>query len=243
MARAHLPVLVLASILSACSKSKPPPPPGLTFELGFEDTCEPSVGPELAREVPAAGISFDSGLEGRAARFDGSGAELKFRGLDALHVADAMTLEFFAKPADWTNPYAAGSGLESLISHSDIFTIAVDPRSWKLSARITTNESADAQRLEGGTMRPGAWHHVAMVLDPAQGKARLVLDGEVVDEKVARGSVAIRSNLDLVIGTWFKKNQAYCGELDSIRIWSRALSADEIRAHAALVRDGGRSES
>lgn len=52
-------VLVLSSIVLACSKPKAPPPDGLALEPGFEDTCEPSVGPELAPDLPAAGISFE----------------------------------------------------------------------------------------------------------------------------------------------------------------------------------------
>jgi hypothetical protein len=57
----------------------------------------------------------------------------------------------------------------------------------------------------------------------------------VVDEIGARGTVPIRGNLDLVVGTWFQKNQAFCGGLDSIRLWNRALSADELRARSELA--------
>ena len=74
MARARFPVLALASIFLACSRSKPLPPAGLALEIGFENTCEPSVGPELARKRPAAEISFSAGIEGRQALETTAGA-------------------------------------------------------------------------------------------------------------------------------------------------------------------------
>ncbi|MFN0007962.1 MAG: LamG domain-containing protein [Planctomycetota bacterium] len=233
------PALLSLAFLSACggapgpSATSVPSAPGLALELGFEDSCQAVAVTELSVETPPAGIAFGPGVEGLAARFDGSGAALKLRGLDRLGIREAMTLEFFVNAADWKNPYGAGGGLESMVSHSDIFTVAFDPHSWKLQARLTTAASETSLRLSGGTIQPGSWHHVALVMDGALGQARLVLDGEVVDEVAAKGSVAVNSKLDLVVGTWFQKNQAFCGALDSIRIWNRALSLDELRARAA----------
>jgi hypothetical protein len=125
------------------------------------------------------------------------------------------------------------------VSHSDIFTVAIDPSSWELQARLSTSASPEPLRLKGGRIHPGTWHHVALVLDGSAGRARLVLDGTVVEEIPARGTVPVRSDLDLVAGTWLDKNQAFCGALDSIRIWSRALSADELRGRAELAAAAG----
>lgn len=235
-------VICTVAITPACGGAHDTSAPGIVLELPFEDSCEHRAAVDLAPRVPASGISFDAGVEGRAARFDGSGAELKLRGLGDLCIQDALTLEFFVNAADWTNPYGAGSGLESMVSHSDIFTVAIDPHSCKLQARLTTAASESSLRLGGGTVRPGDWHHVALVYDGAGGEARLVLDGEVVDRASALGTVPVRSDLDLVIGTWFQKNQAFCGALDSIRVWNRVLSAESLRARAALL-PGARTSS
>ncbi len=228
----------LLVLLASCSREAPVPPaastPGLVLELAFEDSCQPVAASELAVKVPPSGVGFDTGVEGRAARFDGSGAELKLRGLDGLEIADAMTLVLFVNAENWKNPYLSGSGLESMVSHTSNFTVAIDPHSWSLQARLTTGTSTESVRLKGGTIRPGTWHHVALVMDGAAGKARLVLDGELVEEVEARGNVRVQPNLDLVVGTWFGKNQAFCGRLDSIRLWNKALSDGELRARAAL---------
>src|SRR5437867_441880 len=191
-----LATLLLVALLPSCDGAKSPAASGAALELPFEGSCQPVSKAALAVQAPSSGVTFQAGVEGRAARFDGSGSEVKLKGLDGLAIQDAMTLEFFVKVADWLNPYKAGSGLESLVSHSSIFTVGVDPRSWKLEARLTTDASPEALRLEGGAVPPGAWHHVALVLDPAAGKALLVLDGEVVNEVAARGKVAVRADLE-----------------------------------------------
>lgn len=228
--------LALLACLAGCSGDERTLAPGLVLDLGFEGTCDPRSRADLVTQSPPSGISFGSGVEGDGARFDGSGAALKLRGIDALGIGNGMTLELFVRPVDWINPYGPGGGLESLVSHSSIFTVAIDPHAWVLQARLTTDASEESLRLRGGRIQPGAWHHIALVLDSASGKARLVLNGEIVDEVPARGTVPVRSDLDLVIGTWFEKNQAFCGELDSIRLWKRALSDSELRDRAALLK-------
>ena len=219
----------------SCAPAEKPLPPGLAMALEFEDAWEPESVAGLSLQVSPPGIGFGSGVLGYAAHFDGSGADLKLRGLDRLGIGGSMTLELFVDAAYWKNPYGPGSGLESLVSHSDIFTVAIDPSSWELQARLTTTAGPESLRLRGGWIQAGLWHHVALVLDGSSGRARLVLDGEVVDEVAAQGTVPVRSDLDLVVGTWFGKNQAFCGALDSIRLWSRALSAEELRGRAELA--------
>ncbi|MFN0244710.1 MAG: LamG domain-containing protein [Planctomycetota bacterium] len=230
-------VYAVASIvgLGSCTGGQSTLAPGLALELTFENALVPNAMRELDAQAPPPAIAFCDGIEGRAARFDGSGAALQLRGVDRLQIGRALTVEFFVNFADWSNPYGPGGGLESVVSHSDIFTVAVDPHAWKLQARVKTDASEEAVRLHGGHVRTGAWHHVALVLDDARSQARLVLDGEVVSDVPVQGNVAIRANLELVIGTWFQKNQAFCGALDSLRIWNRALSEQEIRARAALL--------
>lgn len=230
---------LLLLVLPSCSGPARPTEPGLVLQLEFEDDCAPVAIADLATQIPASGVSFVPGLDGRAAHFDGSGAELKLKGLEQLGLSNSMTLEFYVNAADWQNPYAAGGGLESLVSHSDNFTVAIDPTSHELQACLRTSAREEAWALAGGTLTPGAWHHVALVLDGAQELAHLVLDGDEVATLELSGALVVQANLELVVGTWFKQNQAFCGELDSIRLWKRALSADELAARAARVTAAG----
>lgn len=222
----------LLVFLPACGEARPGATQSPVLELGFEDSCRPSTASESGLGVSPAGITFESGIEGRAARFDDSGASVRLVGLERLHGADSMTLEFFVNMADWYNPYGEAE-LKNLVSLADVFAVAV--KGWTLEARVTTAGAGKTQRFTGGSFGPGAWHHVALVLDGAQGRARLVLDGLEVAGTSVRGKLAIAPTLELVVGAWLEQEEIFSGVLDSVRLWARALSADELRARAALL--------
>lgn len=223
-------------LLSACHEARPPATQGPVLELGFEDSCRPDALAELGLEVSPGGIAFASGIEGRAARFDDSGASVRLVGLERLQLADSMTLEFFVNLADWHNPYGEGT-LKNLVSHADVFGVAV--KGWALEARVTTAGARKALRFSGGSFGPGAWHHVALVVDGAQGSARLVLDGQEVARTSVKGDLAIEPAQELIVGSWFEQEETFSGVLDSVRLWARALSADELRARAARLERKG----
>jgi len=224
------PALLSISSLLACREAAPPVPQGPVLELAFEDTCRPVAAAELGCQVSPGGISFENGIEGRAVRLED--AAVRLSGLDRLHLADSMTLEFFVNLADWHNPYGEGT-VKNLISHGDVLAVAV--KGWELEARLTTAGAARPQRLSGDSFAPDSWHHVALVVDGAQGSARLVLDGRDIARTSAHGKIALDPALDLVIGTWREQEETFSGLLDSVRLWPRALSVGELRARAALL--------
>jgi len=227
---------VLLAFLPACHEARPRETQGPVLEFGFEDSCRPDAVAELALEASPRGITFVTGIEGRAARFDDSGASVRLAGIERLELSDSMTLEFFVNLADWHNPYGEGT-MKNLISYSDAFAVAV--RGWALEARVTTAGAKKAQRFSGGSFAPDAWHHVALVVDGAQGSARLVLDGRDVARTSVQGNVVIEAAHELVVGSWFEEEENFSGVLDSVRLWPRALSADELRARAALLERHG----
>jgi hypothetical protein len=185
---------------------------------------------ELGLQASPGGISFEDGVEGRAVHLED--AAVRLSGLDRLPLSDSLTLEFFVNLADWHNPYGEGT-VKNLISHADVFAVAV--KGWELEARVTTAGAPRALRLTGDSFAPSSWHHVALVVDGAQGCARLVLDGRDIARTSTRGRIAVDPALDLVLGTWREQEETFSGVLDSVRLWSRALSAGELRSRAALV--------
>jgi hypothetical protein len=204
------------------------------LELAFEDTCRPRAVAELGLTVSPSGVSFQAGVEGRAVHLED--AAVRLSGLEGLPLTDSMTLEFFVNLADWHNPYGEGT-VKNLVSHADVLAVAV--KGWMLEARVTTAGAEKPQRLTGDSFAADSWHHVALVLDGAQGSARLVLDGRDIARTSTRGGLAIDPALELVIGTWREQEETFSGLLDSVRLWARALSADEIRARAALLKPVG----
>lgn len=221
--------------LAACSHSARPTLPGLVLQLELDGACTAVAIAELPMKLSPTGLTFEPGVDGQALRVDGSGAQIELGGAANLDLTRSLTVDFFVNVADWKNPYPQGGGLESIVSHSDNFTVAIDPFTWRLQARVSTHGDAEALCLAGGTVAPGGWHHVALVLDGDAGTALLFLDGEEVSRTPAHGELVVQPNVPIVVGTWFKKNQAFCGALDSIRIWKRALRPDELAARAAQI--------
>ena len=75
------------------------------------------------------------------------------------------------------------------------------------------------------------WHHVCMTYDGS--RMRVYLDGkQVASENV--GKKRTRGDTSLTIGIrqdlWF--GSAFVGKIDEVRVYDRALSADEVAAHA-----------
>ncbi len=95
------------------------------------------------------------------------------------------------------------------------------------------------QQVEGGRVRPRQWQHVAGVLGPDQGMS-LYLDGKRVAEGKSAGFIAADPNEAMQIGIdtgsplgEYRQSTPLKGRIDEVRIYHRALSADEV---AALVK-------
>jgi len=74
----------------------------------------------------------------------------------------------------------------------------------------------------------GSWHHAAGVLDTS-GNLYLYLDGTLVDSDT--GAAMHYTSELLTIGASRLGEKNFNGSIDEVRVYSRALSADEIRAH------------
>ncbi|MBO8183395.1 MAG: DUF2341 domain-containing protein [Archaeoglobus sp.] len=87
------------------------------------------------------------------------------------------------------------------------------------------------------TINDGVWHHIATVRH-SNGDIDFYVDGELVGTGtldsaplvIDPNGLWIASEQDSVGGGW-STNQEFTGTIDEIKIYSRALSADEIRAH------------
>lgn len=71
----------------------------------------------------------------------------------------------------------------------------------------------------------GTWYHVFATY--AEGTARLYVNGELEGtlSKADFGDCGV----NLYIGNWSSKTQDFLGKIDDVRVYSRALSADEVR--------------
>lgn len=91
-------------------------------------------------------------------------------------------------------------------------------------------------RTNGVIFNDGEWHHIAVSFSRAgNGLVQLYVDGVFYSQASLGHLGSIYSEHDLVIGADKDNDYAYEGEMDEVRIWSKALTADEIRASMHLV--------
>lgn len=76
----------------------------------------------------------------------------------------------------------------------------------------------------------GKWYYLAYThTDDNSGLVEIYVDGEVTYSEESGNPVAPAQNTSAVtIGTW--GGEAWTGSVDEVRLWNRALSADEIKA-------------
>jgi hypothetical protein len=88
--------------------------------------------------------------------------------------------------------------------------------------------------ISGGTVSDNQWHHVAMTFDSSTGM-KLYLDGMLNGSDTTTGNLRAAGEYDVHIGYTeacdIYNNANYNGTVDEVRMYSHALTADEILLH------------
>lgn len=98
---------------------------------------------------------------------------------------------------------------------------------------LTVNGNEPGEVVSRGALgeRNGGWAHLTVVLDHKNRRWKIYLDGQL--DRVIRLEHVVPVNLnDFRIGAWNVEPRAFVGWMDDIRIYDRALAADEITALA-----------
>ena len=224
--------------LGACARTPVELAPGLLLTADFEGSLGADGVVAIDDDRVGSGHVYEPGIEGHALHLDGSGASVAYEGVGDLPLRDAFTLEFFFSPDAWRNPYAASAVLETLAACGDAFALALQPDSWLLTARLRVGREPEVT-LVGGVVTAGIWHHAALVLDPSSASGKLYLDGEVVAEAPVAGRLPRLEGRPLTLGADEDEGRAHAGRFDSLRLWDRALTAEELAERARQLPGAG----
>ena len=177
-----------------------------------------------------AGAQWVNGKFGSAVGFDGVD--------DFVEVADAPELRLLDGGTVMAWGYILGGGHASwprLIHKSDT-TAGTGPGYEILFDRV----NGDAVRsCLGGECQsyvpldPETWHHIAMTFDGTT--IRTYVNGEPSGENVQLEPTIDSPDLALFIGNSFNGERQFEGSVDEVRIWSRILSVDEIKAQMNMA--------
>ena len=230
---------------------------GLVGWWSAENTASDHVGGNSG--VPENGVAFAPGIRGQAFRFNGKGACIKIPHTPALDPTTQLTVEFWMN-ADPDNEMQNYQGLVT----SDFYSVEISKgygRTMGVNFGLSTTANApipangitgvdnfthisDANG-GGAPVSAGEWHHVAGTYDGSQ--LRLYLDGKpwgrpvfhtgpirpmLPDSFVTIGAEDGRTTCPDCIGTRYFK-----GLIDEVKIFDRALSAEEINAAYSQSRE------
>jgi len=194
-------------------------------ETGGTSATDASGNPNGGPATLVGGASFGAGRVGNALRLDGSSGHARLPTGILANVGDFTVAAWvnLAAATQWSRIFDFGSGTGSYMF--------LTPRSSAGGLRfaITTGGAAAEQTINTATPLPtGVWKHVAVTAAGTTGI--LYVDGV----EAARGSISLRpSSLVTTSATYVGRSQ-YAndpflnGQVDQLRIYSRALSATEV---------------
>lgn len=123
------------------------------------------------------------------------------------------------------------------IGTDELILIKEDPSWFGYSLFVGLDETGKLEGYLGeegevtrGTQDPAlaesnAWSHIALTFDGA--RVRLYVNGEFVDDTTAKGPLATTGTLS--IGCSHEGEDFFKGRIDEVRVYNRALDAEEIR--------------
>ncbi|MEM6474173.1 MAG: LamG-like jellyroll fold domain-containing protein, partial [Planctomycetota bacterium] len=168
-------------------------------------------------------------MRGEVLSLDGTGDEVQVSGL-------------FGQPANvtlaaWVNLTVADSNGSEVISLGNNIQLRVDAvNAGADGIALAFRDGSMWQNVNSGVMIAGTgWNHVAATFDDATNTQTVYLNGEVIASGSFTNSIAYDQASDTIIGRHGDGSGAYSftGLIDDARVYSRALSSDEIAAIAA----------
>jgi hypothetical protein len=189
--------------------------PALVGCFRFEDTVSDGSGTGL--EVDVSGVSFDQGVNGRAAVITTA---------SALHLAENPILDFSAFTIEmWVRPDAlpVGEDRAALFDNESQYSVFIFD-----GATVRCAGSGEAR--QGGVLTVGAWTHVACVHDGQ--RITLFIDGEIRAAGNASPPDTDGSDGSNIAGNSPDGSDDFLGRIDDLRLWDRARTPDEVCAAA-----------
>ncbi len=175
------------------------------------------------------------GKFGKALSFDGIDDYVLVSNHSSLNPSGSMTIEAWFKTTDANGGMIVNKdGISSGVNRQ--YDIHINPDGglaanfWGPSRAFVNTKVAP--NFNPSNYNDGEWHHVAATFNAEDGKVRLSVDGALVGTSVDTISSVVPTSEDVWIGNRWKSPWKFDGIIDEVRIWSRALDADEIMASA-----------
>jgi hypothetical protein len=147
--------------------------------------------------------------------FDGSNDYVRVSRNSLLEPSNGLTISFWAKSTDTTAAH-----IVSKLSGSTGFAAYMGPYYYFLVYGPT------ATFRSSGISPSGEWEHITCVY--GKGQIGIYIDGKLITSYASTGTITHATSTDLIIGANANISQGWDASLDDIRIYNRALNAEEI---------------
>jgi len=180
------------------------------------------------RGVMTNGPTLVNGKLGQALQFDEHNDYVEVPQSSSINVGDDFTVSFWMKTID-TCSSAACRGLVS----KDIAGCGAGEQDWLITmvsgtVRFFTGGSSCGNLISVKTVNDGVWHAVAVTRNRTTGRKEMYIDG-APDDSNTHYTDSLTNTANLYLGANVAGGGLFPGLLDDVRIYNRALSADEIK--------------
>lgn len=218
-------IIIALCISSACKKSKASIEP----DEDIIDTTSPCCSTCVYPDVPVLKTS-------KYLIFNGSSNYIRITDSDDLDIGtdESFTITCWIRSGNWKNMpvfrkrNAGNIGYEMTVGSNGSYII---------NMRSTTNVNVGSTVTSDILMVLNGWYHLAMVLDKDSHTSKTYINGilQGTTENAQIGALSFENAVDITIGHSIEQNRFFVGNMDDIRVWSKALTTDELLADMKII--------
>jgi len=179
-------------------------------------------------------VSYVKGKLGQAVSLDGAAQTIEIPHYDKLKPSAGITISAWIRPTEctdrWREIYRKEDGearhLLAIGKTSGVFGL------W-CGLGIEGKYVERGAALAGAALTDGQWHCVAATYDGSA--ITFYADGKQIGKAAAKGPMDTAGSSPAYIGSSAGSDEFFPGGIDDVRVYGRALSADEIKAMAGAT--------
>ena len=204
----------------------PTPDPRAYLQFAFEGNLDTLAPTPVEASVIDGDLVYGEGTTGQTFAAQGDGSALVITTRDLYDLAEVVEITLDFRPEAWTNPHKGSAAVQTMVvlsgrSGEKLRHLTIDlPAHTSPEFRVTFEDIEGAKHT---LTTPAAdfeleWHNVRIRANRASGRTEVFLNGTSIGTLEALPS-GITHGIDTIkLGTWFRQNQAFRGQIDNLII-------------------------